>query len=134
MHVERVVMEHEKVCVTSLLPAFSLTQVPVQEEDGTGQSCVTRSTAYSGVKKSFHLSLGSDKRHELMRGFLWRMWLRGLVAGLGVGWGGGGVGCEASGEGGKESRGASEGGAVLGLVVRRAQGRPRGPGSLKGWQ
>lgn len=85
-------------------------------------------------KKSFHLSLGSDKRHELMRGFLWRMWLRGLVAGLGVGWGGGGVGCEASGEGGKESRGASEGGAILGLRVRRAPGRPRGPGSLKGWQ
>lgn len=30
-HVERAVMEHEKVCVTGLLPTFSLTQVPVQE-------------------------------------------------------------------------------------------------------
>lgn len=37
---------------------------------------------------------------------------------LGRGWGGGGVGCEASGGGREESRGASEGGALLGLLVR----------------
>lgn len=35
MHVEGVVVEDEKVCVTSLLPTFPLTQVPLQERDGT---------------------------------------------------------------------------------------------------
>ena len=43
-----------------------------------GQSFAKQSTAYSGVKKTFHLSQGSDERHELLRGFLCRMWLRGL--------------------------------------------------------
>lgn len=89
-----------------------------------GQSFAEQSTAYSTVKKSFHLSQGSDERHELMRGFLWRMWLRGL-GGWG-GWGGGGVGCEASGggrEGREESRRPGGGGAILGLVVGSTQGR-----------
>lgn len=85
MHVEGVTVEGEKVCVTSLLPTFPLTPVPVKNDMVRGQSFSKWSTAYSGVKKSFHLSQGSDERHELMRGFLWRMWLRGLG-----GWAGGG--------------------------------------------
>lgn len=60
----------EKVCVTSLLPTFSLTQIPVHKRGDTGKSLIKQSTAYSGVKKSFHLSQGSDERHELLRGFL----------------------------------------------------------------
>lgn len=85
MHVEGVTVEGKKVCVTSLLPTFPLTPVPVKNDMVRGQSFSKWSTAYSGVKKSFHLSQGSDERHELMRGFLWRMWLRGLG-----GWAGGG--------------------------------------------
>lgn len=42
---------------------------------------------------------------------------------LGWGWGGGGEGCEASGGGREESRGASEGGALLGLMVRKHPGQ-----------
>lgn len=47
--------------------------------DEADKSPATPSTAYSGVKKkSFHRSQGSDKCHVPTRGFLWRMWLRGL--------------------------------------------------------
>lgn len=67
-----------KVCVTSLLLTLSLTQIPVHQPGDAGKSFIKQRAAYSAVKKSFHLSQGSDERHELMRGFLWRMWLRGL--------------------------------------------------------
>lgn len=84
-----------------------------------GQSFTEHRTAYSTVKKSFHLSQGSDERHELMRGFLWRMWLRGL--GGWAGWGGGGVGCEASGRG----RGGKQGAPEEGLFWGQWRGAPR---------
>ena len=88
-----------------------------------GQSFAKQSTAYSGVKKTFHLSQGSDERHELLRGFLCRMWLRGWVA---RSWGGGGVGCEASrGERGGKPTGLGAQ-AILGLVAEAPGGRPRG--------
>lgn len=83
------------MCVTSLLPTLSLTQIPVHEQGDAGKSFIKRRVAHSAVKKSFHLSQWSDERHELMKGFLWRMWLRAWAAGSG----GGGAGVRFLGRG-----------------------------------
>lgn len=85
MHVEGVTVEGEKVCVTSLLPTFPLTPVPVKNDMVRGQSFSKWSTAHSGVKKSFHLSQGSDERHELREVSCGGCGSGAWVAGPGVG-------------------------------------------------
>lgn len=68
------------------------------------------------------------------RGFLWRMWLRGLVAGAGRGGGVGGRVCGSQEEGRAQERalGSRGGRTHLELVVRRALADTRGRGKVRG--
>lgn len=65
-----------EVWVTSPLPTFSLMKIPIHKRRDAGKSFIKHTTVYSGVKKK-KVSI-CLKGLMNVRGFLWRMWLRGL--------------------------------------------------------
>lgn len=95
-------------------PLFSLMQVPIHKGRDRGRSFVKHSTVYSGVKKKVSICL---KGLMNVRGFLWRMWLRGLGSWVRT-WG--------RGEGGVRLLGRGEESREEDLFWAGGEGCPRG--------